>query len=168
MGLLSYLFGIRTSSDWTEDGYIVTNKEEIKTHSKGKKIIPSNFFGQENTEYISGILFSNQMTVSKFARMAYQKGYNKSGIKIKRSGLSMDMNTFLPRKYEYILGKKDALRETWAQGLSLALNPNAKFPITERYFKKTTTHSWINGKSIDEIFDFHPLNSITVVQVKEK
>lgn len=165
--LCNYLYGTHSFPTWTKDGKLVINTEEIKKHQVEDKIIPSNFFGQPDTEHISAVLFSNQLTVSKFTRMAYQKGYNKENLRIFRSGMchNPDPNAHLPLKFSYELGTPNAIEETWAQGLSLLLNSGANEPISPFYFNKVSTNIILDGELCSSVWDFHPFNSVTQVMV---
>lgn len=165
--LCSYLYGIHSFPTWTEDGQLIINSEEIKTHQLEDKIIPSRFFGQPGTEHISAVLFSNQLTVSKFVRMAYQKGYNRENLQIIRTGVchNPDPNAHLPLKFSYELGTADAIEETWAQGLSLLINAGANEPISPFYFNKVSTNIMLDGELCSSVWDFHPFNSVTLIMV---
>jgi hypothetical protein len=71
--LASYLYGLRHSASWTKDGKLIITSENVTTHQLGEKTIPSGFFNQPRTEFISAILFTNSGTSAKFTRMGYQK-----------------------------------------------------------------------------------------------
>ncbi len=113
MPLISYLYGLRSYPEWTEDGRILGRHEKIKSHQKGEKIIPSGFFNHHNSNHVSGVIFSNQMTVSKFVRMAYQKGYGPKNIEIIRTGFASAPGFSEPVWFKYQLGTKEAIKETW-------------------------------------------------------
>ena len=88
--LAQYLYGIRQFPSWAEDGTLLINQEGIEKHQIGDKVIPSNFFGQPDTENISAILFTNSGTYSKFLRIGYQEGYHRGNIRIYRQGTCHD------------------------------------------------------------------------------
>jgi len=68
--LARYLFGIQRYNDWTEYGGILVREAPVLSHSVGNKTIPSRFFTLEDAQNISGVVWANQFTVSKFLRMA--------------------------------------------------------------------------------------------------
>ena len=165
--LCNYVFGVEPFPTWTEDGQLVENLKDIKEHRIENKVAPSHFFGQPETEHISGIIFSNQLTVSKFSRMAFQKGYDRKNIRIFRSGIchNPDPRNSQPIKFSYELGTKDAIEETWTQGLSLLVNAAANEPVSPFYFGKIATHSFLDRELRTSIGDFYPFNSVTKVIV---
>lgn len=67
-----YLYG-KYQYPTYENGNLQINDVDLKEHTLGNKIIPSNFFDQPGAEHISAILFSNSGTTAKFKRMGYQK-----------------------------------------------------------------------------------------------
>lgn len=78
--LSQYLYGLRVFPTWTEDGEFVPRNETITVHHLDKKVIPSNFFLQPDSEHVSAVLFGNTGTTSKFNRMGFQRGYGADGI----------------------------------------------------------------------------------------
>lgn len=154
---------MRSFSVWTEDGEKLTGEEGIKSHSLGeKKVIPSNFFAQKLAENVSGVIFSNQLTVSKFKRMAYQMGYYPKGMKVIRTGIYLSPSQAEPIPFKYVLGTKEAVEETWCQGLSFIVNPGAEEPVPPLYFGKITSHIYWEGELRSHVQDFHPLNNQTI------
>ncbi len=160
--LCNYVYGTTSFPDWTEDGTMIVRTKNIEEHRTGTKVIPSRFFGQKDTENISAVLFSNQMTVSKFVRMAFQLGYQQD-MSILRKGMCSLPGVAEPIPYSYELGTDEAIQETWAQGLSLLINPGAEEPVTPFYFGNVTTHIFWEGELRSAVHDFHPLNSVTLI-----
>ncbi|WP_253506657.1 hypothetical protein [Paenibacillus xylanexedens] len=89
--LIQYLYGKRHELH-SDDGQDIVFKSDIKEHLSGSKTIPSMFFQQPNTEYISAILFTNSGTTAKFKRMGYYYGFSSRFIKMYREGLCYDFN----------------------------------------------------------------------------
>lgn len=162
--LVNYLYGLQSFQEWTEEGDLVAKENKIKFHISGTKKIPSHFFGQDNTEHISGILFSNQLTISKFLRMGFQKGYQSDELEILREGHMIDPIDGKPREFSYKLGHKGAIQETWTQGLTLIINPNANEPIPPGFFPKLTTVIYWDGELRPCLFDFYPMNSVSKIK----
>ncbi len=170
-GLSSYLYGTKQFPTWTEDGELVVGETRVDKHQYGKKTIPSCFYGQPDTENISGVLFCNGLTISKFTRMAFQKGYHREGMRITRSGsyYDRDPNSALAPTYEYVLGQPGVPEETWSQGMVLLLNPNAKEPVPSEFLQDLgldlTFSTVLDGEFVTRVSSgFHPYTSISMVQ----
>jgi len=167
IGLFSYLFGERTTTSARNNGDLVFRNEQIKTHRVGNKEIPSNFFSQPLTENISAVIYSNSLTVSKFTRMAYQKGYFRDGLKIRRNGFDYPDNDYvlMPPQYSYILGEPEAHIETWAESLVVFLNPSARNPLPRDFFSDVSCAGYEDGKYFHDLKGFHPLISQTFIEM---
>lgn len=167
--LAGYLYGIKQFPTWTENGELVIKETKINSHTLGKKTIPSFFFGQPDTENISAVLYSNSFTVPKFLRMSIQGGENIDAISIIREGLcyNPDPNSATPIPFAYDVRDPEAPYETWGQGASLFLNPNAKFGIPEDLFQTIQTHSY-DGKNVTSTTPagFYPIVSLTKIFVR--
>lgn len=160
--IVNYCYGIESYFDYSKDGVIIEKVRQIDVHIHEDKTIPSNFFSQQNTENVSGILFSNQLTMSKFIRMAYQKGYGPDDLEFVREGFHINQTTGYLEPYSYESESENVIEETWTQGLTLILNPNAKNQIPQSYFPKLATVSCHGSKvSPPCIYDFHPLISVS-------
>lgn len=157
-----YLFGIRATARHNEMQEIVLNYEGITKHQLGEKVIPSNFFGLPNCENISAVLFSNSSTVAKFNRMAFQEGLRTDNLEMIRFGTcyTHDHNALLPTEFNYRVNERWP-KETWGEGMSLFVNPNAKVPIDIRLFDDIVINEVKNGAIISKIPAFHPFTSIT-------
>jgi len=167
ISVFNYLFGIRTNSTMTNEGEIIVRNEVVKEHRSGKKVIPSGFFSQPDVENISAVIFSNSLTVSKFTRMSYQKGYFREGLKIKRAGsyYPEDDQIFSAPTYEYYLDDSDAHVETWAESLVVFLNPNAKHPLPKDFFKDVSYAGFQDGEFVNVVCGFYPFTSATLVEI---
>lgn len=166
--LICYVYGTESYPTWSEDGDLIVNEKQISEHKlDDKKIIPSNFFGQPDTENISAVLFSNQLTISKFTRMAFQNGYDTEGLKIIRTGTchNPDPNAIEPLMFSYELGTQDAHIETWAEGLSLIINANAEEPVVPFTFPGVTTHIHLDGELSNIVNGFHPFNNQSAIMI---
>jgi hypothetical protein len=60
---------------YDDNGKLVIVPQKIDCHKVGKKTIPSGFFFQPNSEYVSAVLFSASGTISKFNRIGRQAGF---------------------------------------------------------------------------------------------
>jgi hypothetical protein len=162
IALCTYLYGIREQFILDKAGNIICTNEKIDRHRMEKKDISSNFFNQEGSEYISAVLFSNSYTVPKFLRMAYLAGWGHEQINLFKEGFCRmpSDNTIIPYKYD--LKDPNAPTETWGQGLTLFKNPNALHPVPNGLFEGVTTVELIDGDLVGKVYDFHPINGVTI------
>jgi len=163
--LIDYLYGLRTFGEVDEAGELKIYNAEIAEHA-GSKTIPSNFFGIPEAAHISAVLWTNSGTVAKFARMGYQQGLQAEGIKMVRRGLRYqhDPDAGEPAAFAY---EVDSRREPWEEGLVMAHNPRAKFPLPEEAFPGIVHHELAdNGLIASTIPAFHAFQSQTVIVVE--
>jgi len=158
-----YLYGLRYFPDWTEDGHLVVQSKEVKSHKWGTKMIPSNFFGQPNAEHISAVIFSNSGTYTKFARMGHQAGYYRGNGRVIRRGTCYDPypDATEPLKFSYDVDDPPAL-ESWGQGLLVFHNPRALFPVPRVYFVDAAETYIEDGQTKSDIPRFYPYMSRTI------
>jgi len=159
--LLKYLYGYEHEYHYDENGKLIITPKKIENHH-GSKIIPSGFFDQPDVENISGILFSSSGTISKFSRMGIQSGFGVKEIKTYRMGFSYnnDPNASKPNGFHYEVTEN--FLETWAEGMDLYHNPNAKIPIDPELFPSIAHHFLQeDGMILSCMPEFHPYASIT-------
>ena len=157
-----YLYGQRQSADWSKDGVLEVQAENIDSHTSGTKTIPSNFFEQPGTEHISAVIFTNSGTLPKFSRMGYQQGFGTDHFEIHRRGLcyTRDPNAKDPSYFAYSLAQPP-LVEGWGQGLVVHHNPNALFPLPRDYFPDAMQVYVEDGRRTSDVPDWHPFVSTT-------
>jgi len=164
MPLAQYLYGLRHFPSWTEDGKLVVNQEEVTKHQVGNKLIPSNFFGQPDTENISAILFTNTGTHAKFSRMGYQQGFHRGNIRIYRYGTWYDSNpnsaTPLMKAYDM---EESPFYESWGQGLVVLHNPHALHPLSHDYFPDAAQVYIDHNVLAADLPPYHPYSTMTEV-----
>jgi hypothetical protein len=162
--LASYLYGLRHSASWTKDGKLVITSEDISTHCLGEKTIPSGFFDQPGTEFISAILFTNSGTSAKFTRMGYQSGYGNDHLKVMRAGRAFDPN---PNAMDSILFSYDLddppVIERWGQGLVVLHNPKSLYPIPDDFFEFVIQGKVVHGDYVPYAQGWHPFQSNTLI-----
>ena len=160
--LISYLYGVSHDFSRDEQGQLIVSAEKIEMHEYEGKKIPSGFFLQPNAENISAVLFSASGTISKFNRMGMLAGFGRAGQRMMRAGTKHkhDNNAALPEYFFFDI-KQGEVRETWAEGLSLFHNPNAKYPVDRRLFPNIA-HHYFDGSHIRSYLpEFHPYSSYT-------
>jgi len=156
------LYGLKHFPSWTEDGQLLVHTEDLEHHVHGKKVIPSNFFGQPDAEYISAIIYTNSGTYSKFLRMGYQAGFHRGNLRITRTGHDHDPNpnSAAPLLINYDLDNPP-LPETWAQGIMVFHNPNAKYPLPRDFFIDAASSFLDQGRLASDLPPLHPFMSLT-------
>ncbi|MBA5630334.1 hypothetical protein [Moheibacter lacus] len=167
--LVEYLYGKRDVVLINEDG---SEKIEIinvdhYTKETGAKI-PAGFFLQENSENVSGILFSSTGTLGKFTRMGIEAGFREKGQILIRVGDRYDLesDSFIPVSFMYTVNEDGD--ETWSQGLNLFHNPNAKFPIDVDLFPNIAHHKQEGNELVSWVPEFHPFSSININTVPQE
>ena len=163
-GLTQYLYGRRMSAGWTATGSLVVNTDIIETHTYGDKTIPSNFFEQPDTEYVSAVVFTNSGTHAKFTRMGYQQGFGIEHFDVFREGYcyNPDPNSMDPTYFEYNLAAPP-LVESWGQGMVVSHNPNALFPLPMGYFPGALEGYVEDDEYKGKLPYWHPFSSRTRV-----
>lgn len=139
--LMDYLYGVRLAYkknekgdyeiDWEEKEHGKEPRhEKIEKHNWKGKSIPSNFFNQPNAENVSAVLFSNSATIATFNRMGKLAGLGSSAVKMIRQSIIFDPSS---EEFTPIVKVQDVddpdYEESWADGLVMYHNPNAKFPV---------------------------------------
>lgn len=159
--LINYLYGLKHQHHYDETGKLVIEPIQIEKHKIGNKEIPSGFFFQPDTENISGVMFSASGTISKFNRMGRQAGFKHPDVRMFRFGShhDHDENASLPKMFNYEVDETSS--ETWAEGISIYHNPNAKYSIPEELFPHAAHHRFENDQIISLLPEFYPYSSMT-------
>ena len=159
--LINYLYGVKHDHYHDKNGKLIISPMRIKTHRVGDKEIPSGFFFQPEAENVSAILFSASGTISKFNRMGRQAGFKHPDVLTLRHGTchDHDENASLPRMFSYEVD--ETCSETWAEGISMFHNPNAKYPVSEQLFPSAGHHRFVNNQIVSLLPEFHPFSSVT-------
>ena len=159
--LINYLYGVKHDYHHDENGKLIISPISIETHRVGNKVIPSGFFFQPEAENVSAILFSASGTISKFNRMGRQAGFKHPDVRMMRLGscYDHDENASLPKMFCYEID--ETCSETWAEGLSIFHNPNAKHPVPEQLFPSAAHHQFIDNQIVSLLPEFHPYSSMT-------
>lgn len=162
--VLQYLYGVKHEFQFDEGGKLVISPLRIEhfTKDNGTKV-PAGFFFLPEAENVSAILFSSSGTLSKFNRMGRLAGFGDGKSRMFRSGVchNHDPNAALPLPFHFEIepGKST---ETWAEGLSMFHNPNAKHPVPRELFPSIAHHEFRDGQIYSTIPDFHPYSSMTM------
>lgn len=162
--LRTYLYG-EASTVLSQRGEPIVHKgRPVTEHRLGSKVIPSGFFSQAGAEHVSGVLFSNAGTVSKFNRIAHQENPSPNTVLI-RGGWALDERpeAFVSKAFAYIVGRAPN-RETWEEGLEIFHNPRALHPLPTHLLNVPVTHVMERGE-VNTYFrgEFIPMMSVTAV-----
>ncbi|MGA7509473.1 MAG: hypothetical protein WBW72_14345 [Erwinia billingiae] len=161
--LWQYLYGMRYEHITSDDGSYHIAPKKIISHKLGDKEIPSGFFFLEDAENVSAILSSNSGTISKFNRMGKLAGFGSDKVKLFRNGYCHDHDpeAALPAlfSFEIVSGK---ITESWAEGLNMYHNPNAKHPVDHTLFPSIAHHFFEDEMIKSIIPKFHPYSSVTL------
>lgn len=160
--LINYLYGVKHDFSYDKNGQLIISALKIEKHQVGDKVIPSGYFFQPDAENVSAVLFSSSGTISKFNRIGRQAGFGPKNIIMHRYGTchDHDPNSSLPKIFAYQVTTES--NETWAEGLSMFHNPNAKYPVPVELFPSIAHHYFDNGQIISNLPDFHPYTSTTI------
>ena len=157
-----YLFGIRQRWYHERDGTLVITEQEIDAHKNRVKEIPSGFFKQPSSEFVSGVLFSNSGTLPKFNRMGFQGKYGTPSLRMLRWGLKYrhDPNASLPEPFVYEVGNPTEGLETWSEGTVYFHNPNALHPLPIGWLGASDDECLVDGRVESAMKgEFHPYMS---------
>ncbi|GFP77436.1 glycosaminoglycan attachment protein [Clostridium fungisolvens] len=163
--LINYLYGLKHSHYYDENGNLVVVGEKIKSHIKestGVKI-PSGFFFQPGAENVSAIIHSASGTISKFDRMGKQSGFDTNNtIMIRVSTVyNSEPNADKPLVFENLVDEN--CEETWGEGISVYHNPNAVIPLPRDFFPSAAQHFLKDGKIVTVNSDAHVYSSYNLL-----
>ncbi len=159
--LINYLYGVNYDFYYDNNNQLIITPLDIDTHRAGNKEIPSGFFFQPNSEYVSAVIFSASGTISKFNRIGRQAGFRHPKVMMIRVGTchDHDPNASMPKRFMYEVNEN--CNETWAEGLSMYHNPNAIHPVPDAIFPSIAHHHFSKGLIVSCLPEFHPYASFT-------
>lgn len=165
--LAHYLYGFRTYSERSPDGHLLGYTADVETiQREDGTSIPSNFFATPDSEHVSAVLWTNSGTVNKFGRIGFQRGLDSEGIHMRRIGLRFDPDpdADLPEPFDYAVGDR---WESWEEGLVMAHNPRAQFPLDDDAFPGIV-HQMISPQGEFRALypPFHAFSSRTEIRVE--
>ncbi len=167
--LINYLYGLKHSHYFNENGKLVVVTEKIKSHIKESTgvEIPSGFFFQPGTENISAIIHSASGTISEFDRIGKQCGFDTNDTEILRivTAYNPDPNADKPLLFRYLVDENST--ETWSEGISVYHNPNALIPLPKDFFPSVSHHFLKDGKIITLNSEVHVYSSYTYLISKK-
>jgi hypothetical protein len=168
--ILEYLYGITQEFSHDEAGQLTINPLKIDFYTKENGArVQAGFFFLPEAENVSAVLFSNSGTLSKFNRMGRLAGFGDDKSIMYRSGIchNHDPNAALPLPFHFEIAPGKTM-ETWAEGLSMFHNPNAKYPVPRELFPSIAHHEFRDGQIYSSIPEFHPYTSVTIHLLPEE
>ena len=162
--LAEYLYGL--NHHWYHDsaGELIITTSQNDAHRLGAKEIPSGFFKQPDTEYISAVLFSNSGTAPKFNRMGQEGAQRSDAVRMIRYGTCYrhDPNSEKPAGFVYEVGNGE-MNEKWDEGTVLIHNPFARHPVRSGFMRVAAEQTLQGGVDMTTFFDegFFPYSSLT-------
>ncbi|WP_307572623.1 hypothetical protein [Variovorax paradoxus] len=126
-------------------------------------LFPDGFFGHQEAEHVSGVLFCNDATITKFNRLG-QEEHGANAARMLRHGacLSEDGDTSKLASFAYEVGQRGAQREQWNEGTVLIHNPFALHPLSPDWLGASAEMKCKDGRTTECVaHGFHPLSSTT-------
>jgi len=125
------------------------------------------FFDIPGSESVAAVLYCNQFTVPRFWRLAPDLT-GVARLPAVRSGMyyvDHSATELAVSDYHHDLNDGSIPRETWAQGVTVFLNPNATVPLERAILPCTSTFYYDDGALCREVHGFHPVTSFMEVTV---
>lgn len=127
------------------------------------------FFDLPDASSISGVLYCNAFTVPRFFRMATRLD-NTEEVRAVRRGVCYtgDPNEDdSPHEFQFQVGDSSVPKETWYEGVTLFINPNANHPLQQSLLPRTCTFSVRDNVVNREVHGFHPVTSFMFISVPD-
>lgn len=149
VALSLYLYGVGVEVDRRDDGTIVGVEKLLGDHVVGRKVVPTNFFGQAGNRHVSAILACNAGTLTKFNRMGVRAGFGDPSVVLTRSGIFNDPTpgSFEGTPFEVNVEDPD-YSEGWADEIEIYHNPNAATPLNPETFEGITQFFLEDGEVV--------------------
>jgi|GEM_PF-1561430 len=128
-----------------------------------QKIAP--LFTSKENDSISAVLYCNAFTVPRFFRLSTPLGENSELVAIRQGYYLEDSSEsmFSVSEFRYRVGDDFVPRETWAEGVTVFLNPYARIPLDPLILPCTSRFSVRDDYLIRDIIGFHPVLSSMIV-----
>jgi hypothetical protein len=118
------------------------------------------FFHDPQAAQISGVLYTNAFTVSRFLRLA--TNWETADIVAEREGVCYrEDDAESTYGFRYRMGAPETPKEAWAEGVTLFLNPNAANPLPASALPCSCVFSSDHEAIVRSIHGFHPVASST-------
>lgn len=144
-----YLYGVGVELREGHPNYKKSIEKPLGDHVVGTKVVPTNFFAQDEHRDVSAILFSNAGTTAKFNRMGVLAGYGDPRVKLRRVGAlyNHEPGAVDPVKFDIDIEDPD-YEEAWSDEIEIYHNPNARVPLARDLFPRSTHFFLENGELV--------------------
>lgn len=164
--LIELLYGIRYFQN-PEDHKIQLKKIDYYTKSNGTKISSGLFFNHPESKNLSAVVSCPIGTLSKFNRIGKQAGFDIYDTEMLCKGFcyNHEPNATTPNMFKYFITEMGD--ESWSTGVNVFHNPEARFPLPEKFFLNAAHHYFENGQIKSLMPPYHPYSMITDLISKE-
>jgi len=124
---------------------------------------PHGFFGKQEAEHVSAVLFCNDATIAKFNRLG-QERHSLDTARMLRHGFCLTDKgaACAATGYVYEVGRKGVCKEAWNEGTVLIHNPHAVQPLPAGWLGASAEIEFRNGQIAERFTTgFHPVSSHT-------
>ncbi|MFJ2080750.1 hypothetical protein ACIOGW_36930 [Streptomyces anulatus] len=142
--LANYLYGIDQKFSHGDTGDLTVTQHDVMEHHWKSKSIPSALFKLPESADLSGVLFTNSHTISKFNRIGIERGLGNTDTALARLGTCYDYtpNSATPNKFAYVIGDRpEGDLEDFCEGLHLFINPWARVPLNPASLSGISSHT---------------------------
>jgi hypothetical protein len=128
------------------------------------------FFLDPENRSVSGVLFTNQFTVPRFFRLGTALPRHDVQAVIRTGFCYEDAGgpAHSIYEYQYRLGDPRVPAETWSQGVTLFINPEADVPLPDGALPCTSVFEVRQGRLRRIVAGFHTVTSFMKVVVSER
>ena len=133
--VVKYLYGIKIEKKLDSKGKLsyefnkVVNQKRLEN---GNLIDIGSFFELPNSEFVSGVIFTNSATLGKFTRIGFQNGFDSGETEdITYFGIGYNDSSDDIKPAYFCHSVKDKPFENYNHGVTFFHNPNAKYPISD-------------------------------------
>jgi hypothetical protein len=122
--------------------------------------------GDEN---VSGVIFNNSATISKFNRMGLIAGFGSPRVKLIRQGTVVDHDANAAEAKEFIHEiDPSTYKETWMEGMDVFHNPQALQPLDPDSLPGAAHHRLLGNGLVESLTpEWHPLGSLTYITLMD-
>lgn len=126
------------------------------------------FFGRLDARPISAVVYCNGFTVSKFWRLSSPNLF-RTRVRAIRDGVCLIQGdrSGQPRPFRFEVGDPDGPDETWAEGVTVFLNPNADVPLELGVLPASSTITLREDTILRALKGFHPLTSTMIASPRQ-
>ncbi|AVQ85638.1 hypothetical protein C4F17_32080 [Variovorax sp. PMC12] len=126
-------------------------------------LFPRGFFGEQEAENVSAILFCNDATIAKFNRLGQERHAGDVARMLRHGAcLGDDHGDWTPAGYVYEVGRRGACKEAWNEGTVLIHNPHAAQPLPADWIGASAEIQLRDGRIVERLAQgFHPISSHT-------